>query len=120
MIDKRARFWLKKINLDYGHGTGHGVGFFLNVHEGPQSLSKFNDVIIKKGMIVSNEPGYYKKNKFGIRIENLILCVVNGKNSLQFETISWAPIDRDLIKVSLLTKDEIDIVSFSVANSAGK
>ena len=62
-------------------------------------------------MIVSNEPGYYKEEKYGIRIENLILCVVNGKNSLQFETISWAPIDRDLIKVSLLTKDEIDWVN---------
>ena len=60
-IDKRARQFLKKINLDYAHGTGHGVGFFLNVHEGPQSISKYNKVKISEGMILSNEPGYYKK-----------------------------------------------------------
>ena len=58
--------------MDYAHGTGHGVGFFLNVHEGPQSISKHNSIKIEKGMILSNEPGYYKKNHFGIRIENLI------------------------------------------------
>ena len=72
LIDKKARAALKQINLDYGHGTGHGVGFFSNVHEGPHSISKFNSVELKEGMIVSNEPGYYEKNKFGIRIENLI------------------------------------------------
>ena len=71
-IDFRARKYLKQNNLDYDHGTGHGVGFFLNVHEGPQSISKINKVKIKDGMILSNEPGYYKKNKFGIRIENLV------------------------------------------------
>ena len=58
--------------MDYKHGTGHGVGFFLNVHEGPQSISKFNDVNFKEGMIISNEPGFYKKDNFGIRIENLV------------------------------------------------
>ena len=63
---------LKKNNLDYAHGTGHGVGFFLNVHEGPQSISKINTVKIKEGMVLSNEPGYYRKDKFGIRIENLV------------------------------------------------
>ena len=71
-IDKRARKFLKKSKMDYAHGTGHGVGFFLNVHEGPQSISKINKVKIKEGMILSNEPGFYKKNSFGIRIENLI------------------------------------------------
>ena len=71
-IDIRARKFLKKEGLDYAHGTGHGVGFFLNVHEGPQSISKHNSIKIEKGMILSNEPGYYKKNHFGIRIENLI------------------------------------------------
>ena len=71
-IDIRARKFLKKEGLDYAHGTGHGVGFFLNVHEGPQSISKHNSIKIEKGMILSNEPGYYKKNYFGIRIENLI------------------------------------------------
>ena len=62
----------KKSGLDYAHGTGHGVGFFLNVHEGPQSISKYNTIKIKEGMILSNEPGFYKKGHFGIRIENLV------------------------------------------------
>ena len=113
-IDHLARKWLNEINCDFDHGTGHGIGSFLSVHEGPQRIAKNqgqSDGILEEGMIVSNEPGYYKEGKYGIRIENLILCVVNGKNSLQFETISWAPIDRDLIKVSLLTKDEIDWVN---------
>jgi len=113
-IDHLARKWLNEINCDFDHGTGHGIGSFLSVHEGPQRIAKNqgqSDGILKEGMIVSNEPGYYKEEKYGIRIENLILCVVNGKNSLRFETISWAPIDRDLIKVSLLTKDEIDWVN---------
>ena len=76
-IDIRARKFLKKNNLDYAHGTGHGVGFFLNVHEGPQAISKYNNVKISEGMILSNEPGYYKKGYFGIRIENLVLCKKN-------------------------------------------
>jgi Xaa-Pro aminopeptidase len=71
-IDLRARKFLKRSNLDYEHGTGHGVGYFLNVHEGPQSISKFNNIKIQEGMILSNEPGYYKKGEFGIRIENLL------------------------------------------------
>ena len=101
-IDKRARKYLKKSNLDYAHGTGHGVGFFLNVHEGPQSISKLNSVKIKEGMIVSNEPGYYKKNKFGIRIENLVFVKkVNSK--IFFENLTLAPIEKDLINLKLLT-----------------
>ncbi len=71
-VDKRARQFLKKDGLDYEHGTGHGVGFFLNVHEGPQSITKFNTIKLQEGMILSNEPGFYKKNHYGIRIENLI------------------------------------------------
>ena len=63
---------MKESKLDYAHGTGHGVGFFLNVHEGPQSISKLNKVKIQEGMILSNEPGYYKKGSYGIRIENLV------------------------------------------------
>ena len=86
-IDLRARKFLKKNNLDYAHGTGHGVGFFLNVHEGPQSISKYNKIKIKEGMILSNEPGYYKKDKFGIRIENLIF-VKRNKNNLSFKIYS--------------------------------
>ena len=71
-IDNKARKYLKKIGLDYSHGTGHGVGYFLNVHEGPHAISKNNKIKFQEGMVVSNEPGYYEKNKFGIRIENLI------------------------------------------------
>ena len=104
-IDQRARKYLKQNNLDYPHGTGHGVGFFLNVHEGPQSISKMNRVKIKEGMILSNEPGYYKKNKFGIRIENLIY-VKKIKNKLLFENLTLAPIEKDLINFNLLDSSE--------------
>jgi len=104
-IDKRARKFLKESNLDYAHGTGHGVGFFLNVHEGPQSITKINNVKIKQGMILSNEPGYYEKNNYGIRIENLVY--VNKKNGkLFFENLTLVPIEKDLINFSLLTKSE--------------
>lgn len=104
-IDKRARKSLKDINLDYAHGTGHGVGFFLNVHEGPQAISKYNNVTLKKGMILSNEPGYYKENKFGIRIENLIY-ISEENNKLQFKNLTLAPVEKDLIDFSLLNKLE--------------
>jgi Xaa-Pro aminopeptidase len=104
-IDNRARKFLKESNLDYAHGTGHGVGFFLNVHEGPQSISKINKVKIKQGMILSNEPGYYKKNNYGIRIENLVY--VNKKDkSLFFENLTMVPIEKDLINYDLLTPSE--------------
>ena len=104
-IDIRARKFLKKSNLDYAHGTGHGVGFFLNVHEGPQSISKYNKVKIKEGMILSNEPGYYKKGKFGIRIENLIF-VKKIKRNVFFENLTLAPIESELINYKLLTSSE--------------
>ena len=68
IIDDVARKFLKQVGLNYSHGTGHGVGYFLNVHEGPQSISKNNKIKFQEGMVVSNEPGYYEKNKFGIRI----------------------------------------------------
>ena len=104
-IDKRARKFLKESNLDYAHGTGHGVGFFLNVHEGPQSINKINKVKIKPGMVLSNEPGYYKKNHFGIRIENLVY--VDKKNGkLFFKNLTMAPIEKDLINYDLLTVSE--------------
>ena len=105
LIDKKARKALNKINLDYGHGTGHGVGFFLNVHEGPQAISKFNSVELKEGMILSNEPGYYEEGKFGIRIENLIY-VEKIKNKLKFKNLTMAPIDKDLINEKQLTPKE--------------
>ena len=104
-IDIRARKFLRKSNLDYAHGTGHGVGFFLNVHEGPQSINKINNVKIKPGMILSNEPGYYKKDHFGIRIENLVY--VEKKNEkLFFKNLTMAPIEKDLINYDLLTVSE--------------
>ena len=104
-IDIRARKFLKKAGLDYAHGTGHGVGFFLNVHEGPQSISKYNSIKIEKGMILSNEPGYYKKNYFGIRIENLIHAK-QFKTKLFFENLTLAPMEKDLINYKLLNKTE--------------
>lgn len=104
-IDKKARQSLKTIGLDYKHGTGHGVGFFLNVHEGPQSISKNNFIKLKEGMIVSNEPGYYSENRFGIRIENLVFIKkINTK--LHFENLTFAPIDKDLIDEKMLNKNE--------------
>ena len=105
LIDINARKFLKKINLDYKHGTGHGVGFFLNVHEGPQAISKNNNVKISEGMILSNEPGFYKKGKFGMRIENLIY-VKKFKKKLFFENLTLAPIDNDLIDFKQLSKNE--------------
>ena len=101
-IDRNARKSLKKIGLDYPHGTGHGVGYFLNVHEGPQSFSKKNKVNLKSGMIISNEPGYYKEGYFGIRIENLIYIKKN-----KFEELTMTPMEKDLIKKKMLNKKEI-------------
>ena len=102
-VDKNARKFLKKIRLDYPHGTGHGVGYFLNVHEGPQSFSQKSNVNLKPGMIISNEPGYYKEGWFGIRIENLIYIKKN-----KFEELTMAPIEKDLIRKNMLNKKEID------------
>ncbi len=110
LIDKKARAALRKVNLDYGHGTGHGVGFFSNVHEGPQAISKFNSVELREGMIVSNEPGYYEEGKFGIRIENLIYIEKN-RNKLKFKNLTMAPIDSDLINKELLNSGEKDYLS---------
>ena len=104
-IDTKARKYLKQIGLNYAHGTGHGVGYFLNVHEGPHAISKKNKVNFKGGMIVSNEPGYYEKNKFGIRIENLIYVKENNKK-MNFENLTMAPIDKDLIVPERLDKNE--------------
>ena len=104
-IDQSARKFLKDVNLDYPHGTGHGVGYFSNVHEGPQAISKGNKVKFKEGMITSNEPGYYKKNHFGIRIENLIY-VKKNKGKLKFENLTLVPLDKKLIEEKLLTISE--------------
>ena len=104
-LDAVARAPLKKMGLDYAHGTGHGVGYFLNVHEGPQAISKFNQIKLEEGMIISNEPGYYETNKFGIRIENLIYTK-KRKNKLKFENLTLAPIEKDLINFKLLDNKE--------------
>ncbi len=105
LIDKLARKFLKKAGLNYSHGTGHGVGFFLNVHEGPQSIARNNKIPLKKGMILSNEPGYYLNNKYGIRIENLIY-IDKVRNNLIFKNLTFAPIDLDMINFNMLTKRE--------------
>ena len=106
-IDIAARKPLKKINLDYAHGTGHGVGYFLNVHEGPQAISKNNKINFREGMIVSNEPGYYENGKFGIRIENLVR-VKKHKNGYLFANLTMSPIDKSLINRRILNKTEIN------------
>jgi len=105
-IDVVARRYLKEIKLDYAHGTGHGVGYFLNVHEGPHAISNNNKIKLKAGMILSNEPGYYENNKFGIRIENLI-TIKKTKKKLGFVDLTMAPIEKSLINKKLLNIDEI-------------
>ena len=107
LLDPLARKYLIESGLDYKHGTGHGVGFFLNVHEGPQSISKYNDIKFREGMILSNEPGFYKKGIFGIRIENLVYVKKINKKLL-FENLTLAPIEKELINFKKLKKKEKD------------
>ena len=109
----RAPLWLA--GMDYDHGTGHGVGSYLSVHEGPQGISRRSEVALQAGMILSNEPGYYRPGDFGIRIENLIVVVdapalqgADDRQMLAFETLTWVPFDRRLIYVELLTRAERD------------
>jgi Xaa-Pro aminopeptidase len=117
-LDSFARRPLWEAGLDYAHGTGHGVGSFLSVHEGPQRISPVGsaqsggDEPLKAGMILSNEPGYYKTGEYGIRIENLVLVVekpIEGaeKETLGFETLTFAPIERRLVDVSMLSDSEL-------------
>lgn len=111
-LDSLARQYLWAAGLDYDHGTGHGVGAHLCVHEGPQRISKRgSEVALREGMILSNEPGYYKNGEYGIRIENLVAVIkvgqcVNGKKLLGFETLTLAPIDRKLVAAELMRADE--------------
>ncbi|HVJ31819.1 MAG TPA: aminopeptidase P family protein [Terriglobia bacterium] len=110
-LDVLARRPLWDAGLDFDHGTGHGVGSYLSVHEGPQRISKVpNRVALEPGMIISNEPGYYKDGAYGIRIENLVVVqpVDSYPNMLQFETITFAPIDLNLVDSSIMTRAEID------------
>lgn len=113
-IDAFARIALWKAGVDYAHGTGHGVGSYLSVHEGPQSISKRSTVELEPGMIVSNEPGYYRDDAFGIRIENLV-TVQKPKNidggeiaMLGFDTLTLCPIDRNLVLPNLLNSEELE------------
>jgi len=112
-LDTLARHALWQAGLDYDHGTGHGVGVFLGVHEGPQRIAKaWNSVALQPGMIVSNEPGYYREGAYGIRIENLQYVTPpemlpgGERPMLGFENLTWAPIARGLIETSLLTEGE--------------
>lgn len=111
-IDILARIALWKAGFDYAHGTGHGVGSYLSVHEGPQNISRKGCQELISGMILSNEPGYYREGAFGIRLENLIIVKPAQKidggdiEMLSFETLTHCPIDRRLILPELLTQEE--------------
>jgi Xaa-Pro aminopeptidase len=112
-LDALARRALWEVGLDYDHGTGHGVGSYLAVHEGPHRISKVpNRVALLPGMIVSNEPGYYKTGAYGIRVENLVAVQTEpvsegGLPMLSFETLTMAPIDLRLVDTKIMTADEI-------------
>ncbi|MEL7117425.1 MAG: M24 family metallopeptidase C-terminal domain-containing protein, partial [Pseudomonadota bacterium] len=118
-LDALARIKLWQAGLDYDHGTGHGVGAYLSVHEGPQRLSRQSHEPLLPGMILSNEPGYYREGAFGIRIENLVVVrkadALAGGDShramLDFETLTFVPLDRQLIDTALLTAEERDWVN---------
>jgi len=113
-LDPLARTALWQAGLDFDHGTGHGVGSYLSVHEGPARISKLGTVSLRRGMILSNEPGYYKTAAYGIRIENLVLVIaapepVGAEKPLNaFETLTLAPIDRRLVDIQMLTAKERD------------
>jgi len=113
-LDPFARQALWKAGLDFDHGTGHGVGSYLSVHEGPQRISKLGKVALEAGMILSNEPGYYKERKYGVRIENLVVveepaAIKGGERAMMsFETLTLVPIDLRLVNKELLKPAEID------------
>ena len=112
-LDALARQHLWQHGFDYDHGTGHGVGHFLSVHEGPQRISKvYNKVALQPGMVLSNEPGYYRENQFGIRIENLEIVVeIETKGDMKvlgFESLTRCPIDTRNIDLTLLNANEVE------------
>ncbi|TVS97838.1 aminopeptidase P family protein [Wolbachia endosymbiont of Aedes albopictus] len=110
-LDILARTHLWKFGMDYMHGTGHGVGSYLSVHEGPQAISKGNKMKLTPGMILSNEPGYYIPGEYGIRIENLMYVDRQENSFLHFKQLTFIPYDRRLIDVQMLTKDEIEWIN---------
>ena len=105
LLDTLARKFLKKRGLDYPHSTGHGVGYFLNVHEGPIAISKGYKIILRPGHVISNEPGFYNKGKFGIRLENMVY-IKKSQNKIYFKNLTLVPFDKELINFKLLTKNE--------------
>lgn len=112
-LDLAARHAMWQTGRNYGHGTGHGIGFFLNVHEGPMSIrQEYNNRVIEPGMVLSDEPAFYREGLYGIRTENVIVCKEWQTNEygrfLQFETLTLCPIDKRLVEKDLLTKVEID------------
>jgi Xaa-Pro aminopeptidase len=116
-LDTFARQFLWNAGLNYGHGTGHGVGYFMNVHEPPQGIIPYpkgkGTTIFEAGMFTSNEPGYYHEGEFGIRIENLVLTVPHPtyKDFFKFENLTIYPIDKTLIDLSLMTSEEVNWVN---------
>lgn len=122
----RMPLWLA--GQDFDHGLGHGVGAYLSVHEGPQRLSRLSHVPLRPGMILSNEPGYYREGAFGIRIENLLVvrpapALPGGddhRQMLHWETLSFAPIDRRLIDIGLLDREAISWLNAYHADVAEK
>ncbi len=110
-IDSLARGPLQKAGLDYAHGTGHGVGCYLCVHESAAGISPRGEQPLEEGMLISNEPGYYKEGEYGIRIENLVFVAENeADNMLQFETVTYAPYARNLIDLSMLNYQELSYI----------
>ena len=109
-VDYVARKYLREIGLDYNHGTGHGVGHFLNVHENPPNISKLSKCKFFEGQIMSNEPGFYLKNNFGIRLENL-MYVEKNDGEMVFKSLTLVPFEREMIEKKLLTKSEIEWIN---------
>ena len=124
-LDALARAPLWRHGFDYDHGTGHGVGTYLSVHEGPQRISRVSEVALRPGMILSNEPGYYREGEFGIRIENLIVVQTaptkgDKRDQLNFETLTWVPIDRRLIDKNMLSPVEVEWINSYHATIAAR
>jgi Xaa-Pro aminopeptidase len=126
-LDPLARYNLWLAGQDFDHGTGHGVGAFLSVHEGPQRLSRLSEVPLEPGMILSNEPGYYREGAFGIRLENLIVVEAapdlpqgDARKHLRFETLTFVPFDRRLIVAGMLSPGERDWLNAYHAEVLGR